>query len=48
LRELRQGLALGHGEHRHIFDDPDFESLKDELPFLAPVPATAPVTARVR
>ena len=42
LRELRQGLALGHGEHRHIFDDPDFESLKDDLPF------PAPVTARVR
>jgi tetratricopeptide (TPR) repeat protein len=36
LRELRQGLALGHGEHRHIFDDPDFESLKDDLPFPAP------------
>jgi len=42
LRELRQGLALGHGEHRHIFDDPDFESLRDDLPF------PAPVTARVR
>jgi DNA-binding winged helix-turn-helix (wHTH) protein/tetratricopeptide (TPR) repeat protein/TolB-like protein len=40
LRELSQGLALGHGEHRHIFDDPDFESLKGDLPFPAPVTAS--------
>jgi tetratricopeptide (TPR) repeat protein len=33
LRELAQGLALGFGEHRHIQDDPDFESLRDEPDF---------------
>jgi hypothetical protein len=33
LRELAQGLALGFGEHRHIQDDPDFESLHDEGDF---------------
>ena len=33
LGELAQGLALGHGEHRHILDDPDFESLRGEAEF---------------
>jgi DNA-binding winged helix-turn-helix (wHTH) protein/tetratricopeptide (TPR) repeat protein/TolB-like protein len=33
LRELAQGLALGHGERRHIRDDPDFESLRDQPEF---------------
>jgi tetratricopeptide (TPR) repeat protein len=33
LRELSQGLALGFGEHRHIQDDPDFESLRDKPEF---------------
>ena len=28
LRELAKGIALGHGELRHIRDDPDFESLR--------------------
>jgi adenylate cyclase len=28
LNELAQGLALGHGELRHIQDDPDFASLR--------------------
>ena len=28
LRELAQGLALGHGELQHIRDDPDFVSLR--------------------
>lgn len=27
LRELAQGLALGHGELQHVRDDPDFSSL---------------------
>jgi hypothetical protein len=33
LRELAQGLALGFGERRHILDDPDFESIRDEPEF---------------
>lgn len=33
LRELAQGLALGHGERRHILDDPDFESLRNDPEF---------------
>ncbi len=28
LRELAQGLALGHGELQHVRDDPDFASLR--------------------
>ena len=28
LRELAQGLALGHGEVQHVRDDPDFASLR--------------------
>jgi tetratricopeptide (TPR) repeat protein len=28
LKELSQGLALGHGELRHVQDDPDFASLR--------------------
>jgi tetratricopeptide (TPR) repeat protein len=33
LRELAQGIALGHGELRHIQDDPDFETLRAEPEF---------------
>jgi tetratricopeptide (TPR) repeat protein len=33
LRELAQGLALGHGEWRHIADDPDFEALRTDAEF---------------
>jgi tetratricopeptide (TPR) repeat protein len=33
LRELAQGIALGHGELRHIQDDPDFESLHGDPEF---------------
>jgi DNA-binding winged helix-turn-helix (wHTH) protein/tetratricopeptide (TPR) repeat protein/TolB-like protein len=33
LRELAQGIALGHGELRHIQDDPDFESLHGQPEF---------------
>jgi tetratricopeptide (TPR) repeat protein len=33
LRELAQGLALGHGELRHIRDDPDFDALRGEAEF---------------
>ncbi len=38
LEELARGLSLGHGEQRHIRDDPDFESLRDDPEFarLAP------------
>jgi DNA-binding winged helix-turn-helix (wHTH) protein/tetratricopeptide (TPR) repeat protein len=28
MRELAQGLSLGHGEIQHVRDDPDFESLR--------------------
>jgi hypothetical protein len=30
LRELAQGLSLGHGELQHVRDDPDFLSLHGE------------------
>jgi DNA-binding winged helix-turn-helix (wHTH) protein/tetratricopeptide (TPR) repeat protein/TolB-like protein len=30
LRELAQGLSLGHGELQHVRDDPDFRSLHGE------------------
>jgi DNA-binding winged helix-turn-helix (wHTH) protein/tetratricopeptide (TPR) repeat protein/TolB-like protein len=30
LRELGQGLSLGHGELQHVRDDPDFLTLHDE------------------
>ncbi len=43
MRELAQGVALGHGELRHIADDPDFESLRSEAEFKRLV---APPTAR--
>lgn len=33
LRELAQGIALGHGELRHIQDDPDFDALRGEAEF---------------
>jgi tetratricopeptide (TPR) repeat protein len=33
LAELKQGIELGHGELRHIRDDPDFESLRDDPAF---------------
>lgn len=33
MAELENGLALGHGEHRHIADDPDFESLRSNPRF---------------
>jgi DNA-binding winged helix-turn-helix (wHTH) protein/tetratricopeptide (TPR) repeat protein/TolB-like protein len=33
LRALARGLALGHGEHQHIADDPDFASLRDNEEF---------------
>jgi tetratricopeptide (TPR) repeat protein len=33
LEELAKGLALGHGEHRHIRDDPDFETLRGRPEF---------------
>jgi hypothetical protein len=33
LKELARGLALGFGEHRHIQDDPDFESLREAAEF---------------
>jgi DNA-binding winged helix-turn-helix (wHTH) protein/tetratricopeptide (TPR) repeat protein/TolB-like protein len=41
LRELAQGLALGFGEYRHLQDDPDFESLREEAEFARLV--TAPL-----
>lgn len=34
LQELAQGLQLGHGEIRHVLDDPDFESLRQEAEFV--------------
>jgi DNA-binding winged helix-turn-helix (wHTH) protein/tetratricopeptide (TPR) repeat protein/TolB-like protein len=34
LDELARGLALGHGEQRHIRDDPDFEGLRADPEFL--------------
>lgn len=33
LEALSRGLALGHGELRHVRDDPDFESLRDDPEF---------------
>jgi hypothetical protein len=30
MRELAQGLALGHGEIQHVRDDPDFASLRTD------------------
>jgi DNA-binding winged helix-turn-helix (wHTH) protein/tetratricopeptide (TPR) repeat protein len=33
LRKLAQGLALGFREYRHILDDADFESLREESEF---------------
>jgi tetratricopeptide (TPR) repeat protein len=33
LRELAQGIALGHGELRHIEDDPDFDALRADPEF---------------
>jgi len=33
LEELGRGLALGHGQIRHILDDPDFESLRGDAEF---------------
>ena len=33
LRELAQGIALGHGELRHIEDDPDFDALRPDPEF---------------
>ncbi len=33
LRELAQGIALGHGELRHIEDDPDFDALRNDPEF---------------
>ncbi len=33
LQALAQGLALGHGELRHVRDDPDFESLRSDPEF---------------
>jgi hypothetical protein len=33
LRELAKGLELGFGEHRHILDDPDFESIRGQPSF---------------
>ena len=41
LRELAQGLALGHGEWRHIADDPDFETLREDAEFQRLVTPTA-------
>jgi tetratricopeptide (TPR) repeat protein/TolB-like protein len=34
LRELAQGIALGHGELRHIEDDPDFDALRSDPEFI--------------
>jgi DNA-binding winged helix-turn-helix (wHTH) protein/tetratricopeptide (TPR) repeat protein/TolB-like protein len=42
LGELVQGLTLGHGELRHIGDDPDFESLRGEPEFQRLVSARLP------
>lgn len=33
LEDLAHGLALGHGERRHVRDDPDFESLRGDPEF---------------
>jgi DNA-binding winged helix-turn-helix (wHTH) protein/tetratricopeptide (TPR) repeat protein/TolB-like protein len=33
LRELAQGIGLGHGEYRHLQDDPDFITLRDHPEF---------------
>jgi DNA-binding winged helix-turn-helix (wHTH) protein/tetratricopeptide (TPR) repeat protein/TolB-like protein len=42
LRELARGLALGHGEHRHIRDDPDFADLREDPEFVRLVIDGAP------
>lgn len=42
LKELAQGIALGHGELRHIADDPDFESLRSEPEFKRLIAPPAP------
>ncbi len=33
LEELSQGFNLGHGEQRHVHDDPDFDSLRADPRF---------------
>lgn len=33
LDALARGLALGHGELRHVADDPDFAALRDDPEF---------------
>ncbi|HET8646967.1 MAG TPA: hypothetical protein VFO85_15840, partial [Vicinamibacteria bacterium] len=33
LRALAQGIALGHGELRHIADDPDFDAVRGDPEF---------------
>jgi DNA-binding winged helix-turn-helix (wHTH) protein/tetratricopeptide (TPR) repeat protein/TolB-like protein len=33
LQELARGFDLGHGEQRHVRDDPDFDSLRDDPEF---------------
>lgn len=42
LNELARGLALGHGEQRHIRDDPDFASLREDPEFVRLTVASAP------
>ena len=42
LRELAQGLSLGHGELQHVRDDPDFESLRGTPDFRRLVVARPP------
>jgi hypothetical protein len=46
LDELARGLALGHGEQRHIRDDPDFEGLRADPEFLRLVTPEAPAARR--
>lgn len=46
LDELARGLSLGHGEQRHIRDDPDFEGLRDDPEFVRLVTPQASAEAR--
>jgi DNA-binding winged helix-turn-helix (wHTH) protein/tetratricopeptide (TPR) repeat protein/TolB-like protein len=42
LKELAQGIGLGHGEYRHLQDDPDFAVLRDDPEFRHLVTARLP------
>jgi tetratricopeptide (TPR) repeat protein/TolB-like protein len=46
LSELERGLALGHGERRHLQDDPDLESLRGDPAFRRLVTDQLPLDER--